>query len=69
MRCGSTPHFLGLERSPRAHRYQIQRNSSANPTGAVMLDRRGRDGGNGKVTRAIAPSLFTSRSLSALVCP
>ncbi|MGD1938629.1 MAG: hypothetical protein ACFCA4_13905 [Cyanophyceae cyanobacterium] len=40
MRCGSTPHFLGLERSPRAHRHQIQRDSSANPSGVAMLDRR-----------------------------
>ncbi|MEM6503710.1 MAG: hypothetical protein AAF685_17980 [Cyanobacteria bacterium P01_C01_bin.89] len=40
MRCGSTPHFLGLERSSRAHRYQSQWNSNANPKGAAMLDRR-----------------------------
>ncbi|MEM9770242.1 MAG: hypothetical protein AAF889_01345 [Cyanobacteria bacterium P01_D01_bin.73] len=33
---------MGLERSPRAHRYQLHRNSSAKPTGAAMLGWQGR---------------------------
>ncbi|MEM9244985.1 MAG: hypothetical protein AAGA67_04480 [Cyanobacteria bacterium P01_F01_bin.153] len=48
MRCGSTPRFLGLERSPRAYRYQLQRNSNTNPPGVAMLDRRGRRRGQRK---------------------